>query len=113
MPQKRQSKETQKRRTKTRNTWYSGNLPEIAKNLDKEAEYDIFIANLNGCVHSSAMAVQDGPPMTAQHVLTFASKIAARVTRLSVQHNRIDLGDFYGTLMNKLCEDFFENNPEK
>ena len=103
----------QKRCDKTRNTWYSGSLFGIAKNLGKEAEYDTFIANFNGCVHSNALAVQDGPPMTAQHVLTFASNIAARVARLNVQHNHIDLGDVHSQIMDELCKDFFENDPEK
>ncbi len=110
---KKQSGGTQKRGPRTRNKWYTGDLSTIAESLGKRAEYDTFVTVFNGCVHSSALAVLEGPPIQAQHVLTFASKIAARVARLNVQHNRIDVVDPHGPIMNKLCEDFFENNPEK
>ena len=104
--EKRKSDGTVKRGPKTRSTWYSGDLSAIAQSLGKRAEYDTFVAVFNGCVHSSAFAVHAGPMVSPQHVLTLASKIAARVARLNAQHNRIDLGDFYGPIMDALCKDF-------
>jgi hypothetical protein len=96
---------TVKRGPRTRSNWYSGNLSTIAHTLGKQAEYDTFVTQFNGCVHSSAFAVHTGLMLSPQHVLTLASKIAARVARLNVQHNRIDLGDFYGPIMDALCKD--------
>jgi hypothetical protein len=104
--EKRQSDGTVKRGPGTRSTWYSGDLSTIAQSLGKRAEYDTFVAVFNGCVHSSAFAVHAGPIMSPEYVLTLASKIAARLVRLNVQHNRIDLGDFYGPILDALCKDF-------
>jgi hypothetical protein len=95
-----------KRGSRTRSTWYPGDLSAVARSLGKEAEYDSFVAVFNGCVHSSALAVQTGPIVQAQHVLTLASKIAARVARLNAQYNRIDLGGFYGPILDALCKEF-------
>ena len=105
LPEKRRSNEAEKRRTRPRNTWYSGNLATIAQSLGKQAEYDTFVTVFNGCVHSSALAVNARPMVSPQYVLTLASKIAARVARLNVQQNRIHLGDFYGPIMDALCKD--------
>lgn len=104
--EKRKADGTVKRGPATRSTWYSGDLSALAESLGKRAEYDTFVAVFNGCVHSSALAVQAGPMVSPQHVLTLASQIAARVARLSVEHNHIDLGDFYRPIMDALCKDF-------
>jgi hypothetical protein len=87
-------------------------LSALAESLGKRAEYDSFVAVFNGCVHSSALAVQAGPMVSPEHVLTLASKIAARVARLNVQHNRIELGDFYRPIMDTLCRDFLVSVSE-
>lgn len=92
---------------RTRDKWYSGDLSAVSRSLGKEVEYDAFVATFNGCVHSSAFAVQAGPMVSPEHVLTIASKIAARVARLNVLHNGIDLGEYYGPIMEALCADFF------
>ena len=98
---------TVKRDPRIRPTWYAGDLLTIARSLGKEAEYDTFVTVFNGCVHSSALAVRRGPVVSPQHVLTLGSKLAARVARLNAQHNRIDLGNFYGPIMDALCKEFF------
>ena len=103
--EKRRSDGTVKRGPRTRSKWYPGDLSTIAQSQGKRAEYDTFITQFNGCVHSSAFAVHAGPMVSPQYVLTLASKIAARVARLNAQHNRIDLGDFYGPIMDALCKD--------
>ena len=101
----RQSDGTVKRGPRTRSTWYAGNLATIAQSLGKQAEYDTFVTDFNGCVHSSALAVYGGPVVSPDYVLLLASKIAARVARLNAQHNGIDLGNFYGPIMEALCRD--------
>ena len=101
--EKRQCNGTGKRGSGTRNAWYSGDLSTIARSLGKQVEYDTFITQFNGCVHSSAFAVRTGLMIRPQHVLTLASKIAARVAQLNVRHNRIDLDKFYGPIMDELC----------
>jgi len=105
--EKRQSDGTVKRGPRTRNTWYSGDLSTIAQSLGKQAEYDTFVTVFNGCVHSSAFAVHAGPMVSPQHVLTLASKLAGRVARLNAQHNRLNLGDLYGPIMDALCKGLF------
>jgi hypothetical protein len=92
----------------TRDKWYSGDLRSIATALGQEAEYDYFVATFHGCVHSSAFAVHLGPPVSAEYVLHWASTIAARVARLNVQYNRIDLGEFRTGLLERLCRDYGE-----
>ena len=48
---------------KTREHWYPGQLKDIAGNTD---EYDICLWALQGCVHSSALAMREGPPVPDQ-----------------------------------------------
>ena len=110
--EKRQSDRTVKRGPRTRSTWYKGDLSALADSLGKRAEYDTFVAVFNGCVHSSALAAQTGPVVSPQHVLTLASKIAARVARLNARHNHIDMGDFYGPIMDALCKNFLVSVAE-
>jgi hypothetical protein len=97
-----------KRKTKTRNTWYPGNLAALAHSIGKEVEYDFFVATLHGCVHSSAHAVQKGPPISPQNALHWASKFAACVARVNVQYNRFVLSDFQQELLQTLCKDYAE-----
>lgn len=92
---------------RTRNKWYDGDLSGIARTLGREAEYDIILATFHGCVHSSAFAVRLGSPISAKYVSPWASTIAARVAQLSVQYNRIELDDFYSTLLSRLCKPYF------
>jgi hypothetical protein len=87
----------------TRNHWYPGSLPQIAAALGKADEYDSFLAVFNGCVHSSAFALQFGPPVSAAYVLDMASTIAAKVARFSVAHNRIELSTTHKKVLDVLC----------
>ncbi len=83
------------KKDRIRDKWYPGNLSQIAQILDKKAEYDGILAVFHGCVHSSALAVRLGPPISPEYVSHWASTIAARVAKLSVVHNgiTIDEGD--------------------
>ena len=90
-----------------RTNWYPGSLADIARSLGKSDEYDILLANFHGCVHSSALTVQVGPIGSRKHVLDWASTIAVRVARLSVQHNRIELDEFNGRILEELCKPYF------
>ncbi len=110
---KRKADGTVKRRPAARSTWYSGDLSALAESLGKRAEYDTFIAVFNGCVHSSALAVHMGPIVSPQNILTLASNIAARVARLNVEHNHIDMGNFYHRFMDALCEDYLVIGPRR
>ena len=106
--EKRQPGGTVKRGPATRNKWYRPTLPDIACSLGKQAEHDVFVATFHGCVHSSAFAVRRGPMVSPKHVLDWASTIAARVARLNVQCNQIDLGDLYGPILDALCKGYLE-----
>ena len=104
--ERRQQDGTVKRGPATRNTWYPGDLAAMARGLGKRAEYDVFVATFHGCVHSSAFSVHRGPPVSPEYVLHLASTIAARVARLNVDYNRINLGDFYGPILDALCRGY-------
>ena len=95
-----------KRGPKTRNQWYPGTLRDIAKGIKKEAEYDYFVATFHGCVHSSALAVHKGPPISPQYALDWASRFAAHIVRLNVMYNQIEMDESNLMLMEALCIDF-------
>ena len=105
--EKRRSDGTVKLGPGTRNTWYARSLSEIARTVGKEVEYDTLLKNFHGCVHSSPMAVGRGPMVSAKHVLDWASTIVARVARLNIEHNRIELDDLYGRILDVLCKPYF------
>ena len=75
-----------------RDRWYPNNLRQIAGSQGK-VEYDTIVTALQGCVHSSAMTVQDGPPISPEYITAWASSIAARVAKLNVDYNKIKLND--------------------
>lgn len=91
----------------TRNTWYSTTLFELARTLGKEDEYDTLLKIFHGCVHSSPFAVRRGPMVSPKHFLDWASTIAARVAKLSVEHNKIELDGLYGSILDALCKPYF------
>lgn len=96
-----------KRGPGTRNTWYAQNLLELAKILDKEDEYDSLLKMFHGCVHSSPMSVGRGPMVSAEHVVDWASTIAARVAKLNVEHHKIKLDHLYNGILESLCKPYF------
>ena len=105
--EKRRSDGTVKYGPGTRNTWYAQNLSDLARTLGREDEYDSLLKNFHGCVHSSPMAVRRGPMVSARHVLDWASTIAARVAKLSVEHHKFELDDLYSRILNALCKPYF------
>jgi hypothetical protein len=98
---------TTKRGPGTRNTWYAQNLSELAKTLRKEDEYDSLLRMFHGCVHSSPLAVGRGPMVSANRVVDWASTIAARVTKLNVEHHKIKLDELYDGILEALCKPYF------
>lgn len=88
----------------TRNKWYEPDLASLAKELNMQAEYDLFVTPFHGCIHSSAFVVKLGPVVSAPHVITHASIIAARVAALTVTYNRLDLDPFFAKLLDALCK---------
>lgn len=98
---------TIQRGPRTRTNWFPGSLADIARSLGKSDEYDILLATFHGCVHSSSLAVQSGPTVSREHILQWASTIAARVARLSVRRNGIVLDDFHGRILATLCRPYF------
>ena len=52
---------TTKAKTKVRDKWYTGQLRDIVDERNIE-EYDCVLSVFQGCVHSSALAVRQGPP---------------------------------------------------
>jgi len=91
----------------TRNTWYAQNLFDLAVILGKEDEYDSLLKMFHGCVHSSPFAVGLGPMVSADHVVDWASTIAARVTKLNVEHHKITLDELYSGILDALCKSYF------
>ena len=91
------------KKSSIRNHWHSGNLRDVAKWLEKEDEYDTFLAAFNGCVHTSALASRFGPPISAGQVLSMASIIAAKTLQLNVAHNGINLQPTQKKVLDVLC----------
>jgi hypothetical protein len=96
----------------TRDKWYDGTLTDIANHMGKREEYDFFVSTLHGCVHSSAFAVQK-PPISAQHVLHWASKIAMHVAKINAQYNKIHLNENYQQIMDELCKNLLQADINK
>ena len=86
-----------------RQHWFPGTLRDVARSLEREDEYDTFLAEFNGCVHTSAFYLKCGPPVTARHVLTMASTIAAKITLLNVDHNKIVIHPTQTRVLDVLC----------
>jgi hypothetical protein len=105
--EKRKSDGTIKQGPGTRTNWYLGSLADIARSLGKIDEYDILLATFHGCVHSSALAVRKGPTVSREHILDWASTIAARVAQLSVRHNDLKISDFHAKILAALCKPYF------
>ncbi|WP_286764269.1 DUF5677 domain-containing protein [Rhodopirellula sp. UBA1907] len=91
----------------TRNTWHENNLAEIARLLGKEDEYDTLLRNFHGCVHSSPFAVRSGPMLAGEHVVDWASTIAARVAKLNVDHHNLRISEIYTSILSVLCKPYF------
>lgn len=95
-------------KNQTRNTWYSGSLYDLAKAIGKEAEYDTFVATYQGCVHSSAMALQHGPPVSPAYVLMNASVTAARVALINVEHNHLPMTQGDRAILDEVCKSILD-----
>jgi hypothetical protein len=93
--------------TGTRNKWYQGDLPQLANAAGKEDEYDTFVSSFSGCVHSSALAVRNGPMVPPKDALLLASTFAARVARIIVEYNQLDLGE-ERTILDELCKGWLD-----
>jgi hypothetical protein len=91
----------------TRNKWYKGDLSQLAKAAGKEAEYDTFVTSFSGCVHSSAFAVNYGPMVPEDQVLFLASTFAARVSKINVEYNQLNLGE-ERMILEELCKGWFD-----
>lgn len=74
-----------------RDHWYEGNLADLAASIGKEDEYDVFLSQFHGCIHSSAQALHFGPPVTPPHVLSHATRLACRVASLLIAHHGFSL----------------------
>jgi len=91
------------READTREQWYESNLGQLAQNAGRKDEYDTFVCPFSGCAHSSSYAILEGPPVTPEYVMQFASSLAARVVNLNVRYNGIDLGD-HQPILDEMCK---------
>jgi hypothetical protein len=98
---------TVKRGPKTRSQWFPGDLRKIADQLGKADEYDILLASLHGCVHSSAYALANGPAIPPEHVVSWGATISARVAYLNLKHNKISLDDSSDRILGSLNRPYF------
>jgi hypothetical protein len=81
------------RNRETRDKWYAGNLGQLAENAGLRDEYDTFIAQFNGAVHSSFYAIQSGDIVRASTALLLAATLTARMILLNVRHHNLELGE--------------------
>jgi len=92
---------------RVRNHWFPKTLADIARELGKKDEYELLLSSFNGCVHSSAAALTSGPHVASEHLLGWASTIVARIARLNVQHNKIELTEPHKDILDKLSKPYF------
>lgn len=78
---------------KTRDKWYKGTLQQLAADAGKLDEYDTFATPFSCCVHSGSFAVRGGPLFPMKHMTMLASQLAARIVKMNVEYNKIDLGE--------------------
>jgi len=109
--EQKQSDGTVKRGPRTRDKWYKGDLPQLAKDGGKEVEYDAFVASFSGCVHSSAFAVRNGPMFPEKHVLSLVSTFGARVAKMNVDYNQLEIGD-NRLILEELCKSWVDRVEE-
>jgi hypothetical protein len=92
-----------RRQNGTRDKWYEGDLRQLAQDAGKEAEYDTFVTQFSGCVHSSAFAVGRGPMVSPKYVVYLATTVAAQVAKLNVAYNKLELGE-EESILDELCK---------
>ena len=97
-----QKKGAQHAKVRVRTNWFPGTLADVAQSVGQSEEYAIVLSVFQGCVHSTALSVSQGPPISRRTILTWASKIAAQVAWLNVEHNHIQLNDFQSKMMGTL-----------
>lgn len=98
-----------KNSTHTRSKWYEHDMGHLARAAGREAEYDTFVAQFSGCVHSSAFAVNAGPLVPPQHVMALAAVYPARVAAMNVDYNKIDIGD-ERMILDQACKGWLEKS---
>lgn len=75
-----------------RDRWHEGNLRDLAIAICREAEHDQYVSTFHGCVHSSALAVLDGPLLlTPEYVAGCAAHIASMLAKLCLDHYHAQL----------------------
>jgi Family of unknown function (DUF5677) len=91
-----------------RDKWYEGNLSQLANQACKQAEYDTFIVQYNGCVHSSAFSVKEGPAINGNQIAHLASGFTARVTQMSIEHSKLVLSDGELTIITEMARSLLD-----
>jgi hypothetical protein len=95
----------------TKYKWYKGNLADLAAAAGQAAEYDTFAASFSGCVHSSALALTNGPLVPPDQVTFLATTFAARVAKINAEYNQINIGEDM-EILNEMCKSWLDEvNP--
>jgi hypothetical protein len=88
--------------------WYVGSLRDFATAAGKVAEYDTFITQFCGCVHSGAYAVQSGPLMSGETIGLMAATLTARVVIMNVALHGIVLSTTDTETLEALSKDHLD-----
>jgi hypothetical protein len=86
-----------------REKWYAANLGKLADDLQKRAEYDMFLNPSHGCVLSSAFAIERGPTLSPQIIAEVSTTLAGRVAQLNVAHNKLDVSQEDREFLEQVC----------
>jgi hypothetical protein len=92
---------------KLRNHWYDGNLRDLAKAVELEAEYELLQKHLSGVVHSSAYALTEGMPMQGRLLMALAWRFSFRVLGSFAAYAQITLDDHEQELVRFSGENVF------
>lgn len=76
---------------RVRNQWYAAQFSQLAEAVGLEHEYDTFIKNYHGCMHSSVYAIKNGPHSDEKLVYIISNTLAARMLLLCIKENRFPI----------------------
>ena len=93
--------------------WYEPNVGNLAKKINREAEYDGLYTALSGAVHSSSTAVYGKLPVVTRDVVSFdAAVYCARTMLAALGWCQLKLSDVDMRILKDLARDrLFEQAP--
>ncbi len=94
---------------KLKRNWYGNDLRDIAELIGRDTEYEILQKLLSGPVHSSSLALKNGPQFKGYLLLDLAWTFSFRVLGQFAEYVKVELDDAERQLIAHSNENVFEN----